>query len=620
MPSISAAHITMVLKAVLALLLFGTTGVVVINYDDYIHGAAYPSLHSPAQSRAVQFGSDLDLSQSFDMGIWHASNDKPTPTLPLKISYAAPSLTNPKPTPTLPPKRKAEAPHAPTAALAFSSFLEFIPPRQGASSLAIPFIWHQNLLGYVANFVSTLAGRIARAIGQHASSVNLVIICKTICLSSLMATAAYLIPRLSSSRKGLPLPTQMKQTLGKVTAIILCSFYDPKTLLSTVITFLEGYLNDQERLVRRAGTLIKEAIEREKTIINRKANQEFRRLRKVHTDEQDATFEQTVFATANIGLNFGPSLEAAKAEVRGRLRRFNMKERTREEIIGIFNDVLYSFTLAIAVDEAMTEERNTRYLTVIHDQDRLIDSLRLLHEYREQAFMENEELVRSLCRYDDNGNLITRQDNQQQNPWDKYSAEYDKFIVSPLDGPTALSMKISVSSAPFHSRPATILESDPHWQRFLASTAGKRSEQEVRLASHEEVHNEDAQESKYDIKDSEEEWGNFKDGSVLSDAASTDPALKEAENNLIRHEWKLACMTGHSETSKVSGSKHSSDIAPAITNQVSGDILAVWQAQEEEWAELPKTFAIENCEQLIDTLKINIACMKSQPSDGLASK
>ena len=51
--------------------------------------------------------------------------------------------------------------------------------------------------------------------------------------------------------------------------------------------------------------------------------------------------------------------------------------------------------------EATPEGRDTRYLTVIQDQDRLIDELRMLHEHREQAFWENEDLVESLCQYKD---------------------------------------------------------------------------------------------------------------------------------------------------------------------------------------------------------------------------
>lgn len=44
-------------------------------------------------------------------------------------------------------------------------------------------------------------------------------------------------------------------------------------------------------------------------------------------------------------------------------------------------------------------------------------------------------------------------------------------------------MKVSVSSAGFHSRPDALLDSDPHWQRFLDSIERKREEQEVRRAS-----------------------------------------------------------------------------------------------------------------------------------------
>ena len=45
---------------------------------------------------------------------------------------------------------------------------------------------------------------------------------------------------------------------------------------------------------------------------------------------------------------------------------------------------------------------------------------------------------------------------------------------------------VSISSVPFDNRPDTILDLDPHWEKFVASIAGKRSEQEERL-THQEV-------------------------------------------------------------------------------------------------------------------------------------
>ncbi len=46
-------------------------------------------------------------------------------------------------------------------------------------------------------------------------------------------------------------------------------------------------------------------------------------------------------------------------------------------------------------------------------------------------------------------------------------------------------MMVSISSVPFDNRPEIILDSDPHWKKFLASVAGKRSEQEAILTSQE---------------------------------------------------------------------------------------------------------------------------------------
>ena len=72
-------------------------------------------------------------------------------------------------------------------------------------------------------------------------------------------------------------------------------------------------------------------------------------------------------------------------------------------------------------------------------------------------------------------------------PWTEYSRTDDKLILSPLDGPAALSMKVSVSSAGFHSRPDALGGSDPHWQKFLDSIERQREEQEVRHASADSV-------------------------------------------------------------------------------------------------------------------------------------
>ena len=249
-------------------------------------------------------------------------------------------------------------------------------------------------------------------------------------------------------------------------AIILVSFHKPEMLLSM-------------------GTY--------KARMNGTPNLELRRPREVHADIPTALYEQSLFAAADDVPSFGPSIQNAEIEFRSLLERVqgSMSIGKQEDIIAYFRKTLDSFTRALVVAEATPEGRNARYMTVIQDQDRLIDELRMLHEYREQAFQENEDIVESLCWYDGEGEIRIPYGHghipyghEHEHPFNKYSADYDKFIISPLDGPAALSMKVSVRSAPFHRRPVTILDSNPHWQRFLESTAEKGLEQEARLASY----------------------------------------------------------------------------------------------------------------------------------------
>ena len=212
-----------------------------------------------------------------------------------------------------------------------------------------------------------------------------------------------------------------------------------------------------------------------------------------------------MFAAAKIELSFGPSIENAEAEFWSQLEKVEMTEGTRGDIIGFFRSILHSFNYARAVGESSPEGRSTRYLSVIHEQDRLIDSLRVLHQYLEQAFAEHENLVRCLCQFNQFGELQVPKGHNKCPPWNMYSVEDHSFIVLPRDGHTALSMNVFVSSVPLNRRPTTIPDSDPHWQLFLDSAARKQSEQEARLASQQP-----------DLaKDVEEEGHNIQDGSAL---------------------------------------------------------------------------------------------------------
>ena len=437
----------------------------------------------------------------------------------------------------------------------------------------------------------------------------------------------------------------MTEILGKVMAIALFSFRELPTktteILGKVLAFALFSFHKLEMLL---------SMGRYKARTNGIPNLEFRRPRKVHADIPTAFCEQCLFATADIAPSFGPSIQNAETEFRSLLERIEGQLDRQADIVAFFRKTLDSFTRALAVAEATSEGRDTRYLMVIQDQDRLIDELRMLHEYREQAFRENEELVELLCPYED-GSLKIPEGSEQKPPFNKYSAEYDKFIISPLDGPAALSMKVSVQSAPFHRRPVTILDSDPYWQRFLESTAEKRSEQEVRLASHEDdLNNWDEKEGE-DVKDGcvqgtcnvsqssgdkyfdktgggdgirgddigEDDIG--RDDIGVNDSDSPNDAMELAKISLAWFEWKLSCMKGSQGTTGGSDSTKSSGIPPAITARVTEDVAYARWMQEQTWADYPKQLAIRDCESSINMLKAKIAWMKSKAtSEGRTRK
>lgn len=433
MPTMTVACIAMALKAMFAMVVFGATGVAVVDFaNEYNFGSAGTWFPSAVLYETVRFTAATNagpcstcLHTRFDnTDIRQLGEFKPSPTLPLKISYAAP-YHHPQPTPTSPPtSRKFTS--VPASSM-----------THGASTLAASSIWYHKLFQYLAKLVFALA-----------SSAPKLIIFKIIGLYSLMALLPYIRPRRNLFQICLQLPTRTKETLGKVTAMILVSFHKLEMLLWMGM---------------------------HKPRINGTPNLEFKRPRKVHADIPTTLDEQYLFATADIGPSFGPSIQNAETEFRSLLERVegSMSIGKQADITAYFRKTLDSFTRALVEAEATPEGRSARYMTVIQDQDRLIDELRILHEYREQAFQENEDLVASLCQYTDEGFFENSRGHAQRPPFYRYSADYDKFIISPLGSPAALSMKVSVLSAPFDRRPVTILDSDPHWQRFLASTAEK---------------------------------------------------------------------------------------------------------------------------------------------------
>ena len=385
--------------------------------------------------------------------------------------------------------------------------------------------------------------------------------------------------------------------------------YIAKILVSESITVLKDYFEDagtsrakfqavkERRLADMAKTCIKEALAKEKAELNQRANQALKKLRKMHQVKlraarsrstirlqrrirllvsrvcAKAIQDRDTFATAEFEPSFGPSLQNAERELRGQLRNVIIEEGMRERTIGIFNTVLYSFAYALAADESRPEGGNTRYLSVIDGQNHLINSLRELHVHREERFVEIEELVGMLCRYDKWGRLIVPEGHEDKAPWNTYSADEGIFITPSLGGPVGLSMKVSVSSASFHNRPDAVLGSDRHWQRFLELAAGKRSEQEDRLARDVSKHSEE----EYPGRDGMEENNGIKDGSEQNhhDVATDDDDPYSSAKFL---------KAGYGALTN-SNPQPFSDEAQAISTQIADDEAFARELQKAEWAQ-----------------------------------
>ena len=517
MPLIAAAHVAIVLKAVLAFVVFGMTAMTAVSVTGFPDGFGVTDL----PQLAVQFGlnpgpfadssgvvlegynTQVDIQQLWDY--------TPTPTLPLQKSYAVPSYSHLRPTSTLPASRNAEQPPAP------------------ATTAPAPPLF--------AKSIYTLSTFISHAKEQQVWRHVWAIACGILLSSCLTAIAVFLPRQPISYQQMVRLGGNAIQLLEWLTMTFLESSHDLNIWASIVIVLLLKYLKEEEsrraawqaverqRLGDIANASITETLADWKAQSIRIANEEFERQREAHKEKLDATYDRNVFATADIEAEFGPSLRNAEAEVRGRLSKISVQENSREDIIGIFMNVLYSFTYAMAVETSRPEGQDTRYLSVIEWQRSLIESLCSLNKYREEAHAEDEELVRMLCRYDKHGRLIVPEGEQAKEPWNMYSKKDDKFIVSPPDGPTALSVMASISAAPFQTRPDTLLDSDPNWRRFLASVAATRPEQEARLASMDEDF--DEEEVRDDVG-SELEPSKLQKGGV---AQSRDLPLKIVEED-----------------------------------------------------------------------------------------
>ena len=639
MPPITAAQVVRVAQAFLPIVTgtLGVASVAVVGLSSVHNSGIYKTPFAPPQSSvAVRFGQNsgseacptcllANSDQTYrgrQLDVQQLLNEKPTPTLPLKISFAAPSSLRPKPTPTpqLPPPPSNTAP-------ASSSFSKLVTPRPGASKLTL---WSRNLFRYIAVSAHALDFTVSRAKEQQAW---MVIGCGIIWSLFTATTVSYLLRR-HQFQGNLRMAININQLLERATLTILDISYIAKILVSELVTVLKDCFEDagtsrancqavkERRLADMAKTCIKETLAKETAELNQRANQALKKLRKMDQVRlnaarsrstkrlqrrtrllvsrvcENAIHEPDTLPTANFEPSFGPSLQNAEREFRGRLRKVGMEEGMRENTIGIFNTVLYSFAYALAAEESRPQGGNARYLSVIDGQNHLINSLRELHVHREKRFAENEELVRMLCRYDKRGRLIVPDGHEDEAPWIAYSADEDIFITPSLGGPVDLSMKVSVSSASFHNRPDAVLGSDPHWQKFLALTAGKRSEQEERLVSLNEDPIEDEEEERVNTVDegalgtrnvsqhSEEEYPGYdgveqnigiKDArqqNHLDVAASDDDLCSSAE----------FLKAGHG-TSKDSNPQPFSDIALATSTQIADDEALAWELQEAEWAE-----------------------------------
>ena len=271
----------------------------------------------------------------------------------------------------------------------------------------------------------------------------------------------------------------------------------------------------KKRLLDVANKRIKKILEKEKAKMDRKTSQktrrQFSRLQSVYRSQRNAISERVLLAISSIEQSFGPSLGNAEYEFRRQLHRFCMPEDKREEIIAIMRKVLFAYARSVAADESRPKGRNTRYFSVIDEQNSMIEDLRLLNIFREERYKECEELVRSLCCYDEHGKWIPQ--------------EFEAPEFSPVDGPVALSMAVSISTTPFYDRANPILSADLNWQRFLDSISEFRAEQEERLKPYDELD--------LDEVDIFETVGaGTQAGTNLSPQSGSDESRKENADNL----------------------------------------------------------------------------------------
>ncbi len=233
MPPVPAAQMAMVLKAALTSVAFGLGIMAVVKAvgfaNDYPNGPTESPITSLHHSLAVKFeagsgsepcptclfiGSDDDLLNYNGrlIDVQQLFSEAPTPTLPLKVSFAAPSTLHPEQTPN--PQTTSKAilePKLTTTELVSSLLSQQKLPPPGASKPQIVLVWCQNLFRYIGEIVTTTSVSSLRAIKQQAWGIA----CGIMGSISVAATVNTFLPRLnfwnSHWTKG--------KDLGKVTRV-----------------------------------------------------------------------------------------------------------------------------------------------------------------------------------------------------------------------------------------------------------------------------------------------------------------------------------------------------------------------------------------------------------------
>ena len=324
MPPVPVAHLAIVLKAAIAFVIMGLTAmtaVTVIGFpNDYYNGLREFLL--PPLECFLPAEVSLDYGQDYgQVEFQQLSENKPTPTLNLKISYAAPSNLHPTQTPTPPASLKVKDPFANTINAPVSSpFPKPLAPPPDGSMINPYLVWQQTMSAYIIERFYALNTMVSRVFEQRSWKIR-GIVCAVICSFGLAAMAVILlrgwISRSCKRTEGNDLgqrrpsqeyvhPSNLTQLLEQLTTTIFENRRDPNHIVAMTGTILLRYFEDEYKrrsdwqvmVIRTTETRMKETLVKKKANINRIANREFRRLRDVHAAELKATYERDVHAAA----------------------------------------------------------------------------------------------------------------------------------------------------------------------------------------------------------------------------------------------------------------------------------------------------------------------------------